>query len=289
MRIALLIIMLSSISFGANSSLIEMNMNLKSADDYVLATGGYGSLIIGSSANIDGNIASQYYIGLSSSTNVNGNACAPYIGKGASVSISGETGRCEGLRKLGRDIQKASRKASYMASHYLGYIDNDKEINIDGNEVYSLSDLTLQSGETFKISGSSNSAVIINIFGDAILGSGSNIILSGGITSANVLFNFVGHYASFNVGAAKISGTYLSDNTSFIIGDGATLDDTRFLTNGSIIANIQDISYGKHTDIDGIDGGGNDITVGVPEANMIILFLLGGLFMANRKRLNNDK
>jgi hypothetical protein len=82
MLIALLIIMLSSISFRTSASLIEMNVDLKSADNYVLTTGGYGSLIIGSSENIDGNIVSQYYIGLLSSTNVNGNVCVPHMGKG---------------------------------------------------------------------------------------------------------------------------------------------------------------------------------------------------------------
>lgn len=292
MRTLLLWVTFCVTSFGANASLLEMNMKLKSADKYIMATGGYSSLIIGSDANINGDIASQYYIGLSSSTYVKGNACARYVGMGANSDVSGKVGRCSGLRNLQKDIYRANKKAASFKSENLGSIYNDKVINVTGNEAYKINNLTLQADETLTINGTSDSAAIINIYGDALLGSGSNIILSGGITSANVLFNFVGLYTSLNIGAANISGTYLANNTSFVIGDGATLDDTRFLSNDSIIANIQSISYGRPIseignigDIDGVD---HNSSVDVPETEMIILFLAGAFFITGRKRLKND-
>lgn len=46
---------------------------------------------------------------------------------------------------------------------------------------------------------------------------------------------------SFEVGGANISGTFISSRRSIIIGDGATLNNSRFYTTATIIANVQDV------------------------------------------------
>ena len=60
-------------------------------------------------------------------------------------------------------------------------------------------------------------------------------------------FNFTDNLQanSFEIGGAEISGTFISNQRNFILGDGATLEDTRFITNGSIIANVQDVKDPK--------------------------------------------
>lgn len=48
-----------------------------------------------------------------------------------------------------------------------------------------------------------------------------------------------GERGSFNVGAAELQGNFLSSSRSYQLGDGATLDGTRFLTTDSLKGNVQ--------------------------------------------------
>jgi hypothetical protein len=112
-----------------------------------------------------------------------------------------------------------------------------------------INNLLLAGGETLTVTGSIEDYFIFNIFGIAQLGSGANILLQGGVAAENVIFNFVANPTShtFELGGANISGTFLSSGRTFIIGDGATLNNSRFYSTESIIANVQDVRFPTNT------------------------------------------
>ncbi len=232
-----------SLFFCANS--LAAIVDLGAADNHVFASS--SAIILGSEAHINGSVASSYHIGLAAGAIVENNACAPSLSVAPSASISGDTGlmgECDYVSNLHKDIIAASDEMSLLGNQgeYQSII---QTTTLKAGNTYWLDDLLLDSGESLSISGSAGSTTIINVRGQAKLGSGSSIDLIDGIRAQDVLFNFVdgGLYSSFEVGAADISGTYLSNGRDYIIGDGATLNSTRFITVGDIIANVQFVSY----------------------------------------------
>ncbi|GEA11404.1 hypothetical protein [Alteromonas sp. KUL49] len=220
-------------------------VDLGAAEDHVFASS--RAIILGSEAHINGSVASSYHIGIATGAIIENNACAPSVSVAPSASISGDTGlmgECDYVSSLHKDIIAASEQMALLGTQgqYQSIIQTS---TLNGGSTYWLDDLLLDSGETLSISGSAGSTTVINVRGQAKLGSGSSIELIDGIRSQDVLFNFVdgGLYSSFEVGAADISGTYLSNGRDYIIGDGATLNSTRFITVGDIIANVQFVSY----------------------------------------------
>lgn len=232
-----------SLFFCANS--LAAIVDLGAADNHVFASS--SAIILGSEAHINGSVASSYHIGLAAGAIVENNACAPSLSVAPSASISGDTGlmgECDYVSNLHKDIIAASDEMLLLGNQgeYQSII---QTTTLKAGNTYWLDDLLLDSGESLSISGSAGSTTIINVRGQAKLGSGSSIDLIDGIRAQDVLFNFVdgGLYSSFEVGAADISGTYLSNGRDYIIGDGATLNSTRFITVGDIIANVQFVSY----------------------------------------------
>ena len=66
------------------------------------------------------------------------------------------------------------------------------------------------SGQTVTFNGSADDLFVVNIAGDLVLSGSSQILLSGGLTPANVLFN-VGGKASQS-GSSIVNGTLLVPN-----------------------------------------------------------------------------
>lgn len=268
----------------ANASVMSLDIESLDVNDFIIAAGGYHSLVIGSAANVDGNIASGWYTGLASGTTINGDSCSPYTSAGAGATVTGISAVCPSLYNLESEIAQLSTQASGFDGKNIGDITSNYILDVSGHDVFDLGSINIDSGESIVVSGTAEESVIINVYGDAIFGSGSSIILSGGITSNNVLFNFVSNpTAGFNVGAAELNGTFLSYDRDFVIGDGATLDDTRFWSNGSMIANIQDLSYvgGTGGSIPSIDPENPSTSVSIGHT---IALLAIGLFGLVRRR-----
>lgn len=267
-------------------------INLGSADKYTFAVGQYdhygtpvgGTLQLGSEALIHGSVAASNHIGFGSGSVVYGNACSRSTSGVANVLGTAST--CSDLASspifdlLSQDIAAANEQARALAGSNYGALTASTLFDASTADVLTVSNIDLANGEFLSVTGSANDYVVINILGDAIIGSGAGILLQGDLSSENVLFNFANQgQSTFNFGGADISGTFLANNGSFIAGDGARLEDVRLYTNNAIIANVQTVRTVRPT-----------ITTQVPEPSTLAIFLLGLISLfAWVKRSNKAK
>ena len=123
------------------------------------------------------------------------------------------------------------------------------------------------------VTGGISDSFIFNVFDRALLGSGANILLEGGVLAENVIFNFVANSSNhtFEVGGANISGTFLSSGRTFILGDGATLNNSRFYSTEAIVGNVQDVRFPSN------------IVTSVPEPSTFVIFVLGIIGLGLRR------
>lgn len=237
-----------------------------------------GQIVLGSEANISGSVVASHYLGLGAGVNIDGDACSGYVSKSPSANVEGSSG-CSVDASLGSMVES-------LSDSLLDY--NAQRTDVTGNRtfdasqnVYNVDSLLLDSQESLTISGGANDWVIVNVYGYAKMGSGAAIKLEGGITSDNVIFNFAQSwtYREFNVGGVELNGTFLSGGRDYILGDGATLDDTRFITNGAIIANVQDVDY-----MGGAPKFEDGDYINVPLSGGAVVLLMGaGAFIRRKK------
>ncbi|GHE97428.1 hypothetical protein [Thalassotalea profundi] len=281
----LLVIYVALLSLSTSHKSIAGVIDFGVAQQYTMATGGKtSSIILGSEAEIFGGVGAGWYLALASGAKVHGNACSDTFSIGAGAQIDGSQSSCGQLES---DISNANLQASLFttSAQHLGTIDKTTTLDASLENNYTIDSLLLSSGEYLTINGSSADQIVINIFGDAKVGSGAGILLSGGLTSANVIFNFINKsvgFSEFNFGGADISGTFLADKGAFILGDGATLNDVRFYTNHTISANVQVVRTELSPTIPD-----DNIVIQVPESQTYVLLVIGLfflLFTANAKR-----
>ena len=102
------------------------------------------------------------------------------------------------------------------------------------------------SGGMLTLNGAAGSAFVINVSGAFSLGSNARIVLAGGLTVSDVLFNVTGSNSTFSIGGdAVFSGTLLAYNKS---GAQRTLTITGHNTqiNGELLANRIQLQSGAH-------------------------------------------
>jgi hypothetical protein len=253
-------------------------INLGSAEDYIFAAANNdkwgGNLILGSQAHIFGSVAASNTLELGSGVIVDGKACAGITNDWGAV-VTGAGATCDNFTQLASDITAAAVQAQTFTGSDLGNITDNVNIVGAGFQSFIVNDLLLAGGETLTVTGNVNDNFIFNIFGGAQLGSGANILLQGGITASNVIFNFVANPArhSFEIGGANISGTFLSSGRSFILGDGATLNNSRFYSTESIVANVQDVRFPNKA----------PIAESIPEPSTFAIFALGMVGLVLRR------
>jgi hypothetical protein len=241
-------LMVLNLPFFATAGLI----NFGSADNYILAAANSGqwggNLILGSEAHIFGSVAASNTLELGSGVIVEGDACAGTTNNWG-ATVTGATGSCTNFTQLANDINGAAAQALTFTGSNLGDVSGNSEILGNGFQSFLINNLLLAGNDTLTIIGSVDDYFVFNVFGGAKLGSGANILLQGGVAAENVIFNFVTNPASqsFELGGANISGTFLSSGRSFVIGDGATLNNSRFYSTESIIANVQDVRFNANT------------------------------------------
>lgn len=256
-------------------------IDLGVADKYTFAIGQYdhygssagGNLNLGSEALIHGNVAASNFIGFGAGSFIYGDACAPNINNVANVQ--GSSSHCSDVIKqdnavfdqLSLDIATANKTATNMGGVDVGKIDHSTTFQASQYSALAISSIHLSTGEFLTINGSSDDEILLNIADNALLGSGAGILLTGGLSANNVVFNFASSgFSSFEFGGADISGTFLANKGTFIAGDGATLDDVRFYTNQALIANVQTVKT-LRTPIP-------DNTVEVPEPSSVIILMI---------------
>tara|TARA_R110000751_G_C13795394_1_gene483421 strand:- start:52642 stop:53487 length:846 start_codon:yes stop_codon:yes gene_type:complete len=275
--LALPFLVILNIPFFAAAGII----NLGTADSYIFAAANNeqwgGSLLLGSEAHIFGSVAASNTLELGAGVIVDGDACSGTTNDWG-ATVAGATGSCSNFTQLANDINGAAAQALTFSGANLGNLSGSSEILGNGFQSFLINDLLLAGGDTLTVTGGVDDYFVFNVFGGAKLGSGANILLQGGVAAENVIFNFVSNPSSqsFELGGANISGTFLSSGRSFVIGDGATLNNSRFYSTQSIIANVQDVRFQSNT-----------VTqVTVPEPATFAFFVLGvlGLTMSSRKR-----
>ena len=101
-------------------------------------------------------------------------------------------------------------------------------------------------GGTLTLNGAAGSAFVLNISGAFSLGGNAKILLTGGLTVSDVLFNITGSNSTFTIGGdALFNGTLLAYNSS---GAQRTLTITGHNTqiNGELLANRILLQSGAH-------------------------------------------
>jgi hypothetical protein len=115
-----------------------------------------------------------------------------------------------------------------------------------GKYVMNLSSFVMGGGGTLTLNGAANSAFVLNISGAFNLGGQAKILLTGGLTVSDVLFNVTGSNSTFTInGDALFNGTLLAYNSS---GAQRTLTITGHNTqiNGELLANRILLQSGAH-------------------------------------------
>ena len=108
-----------------------------------------------------------------------------------------------------------------------------------GKYVMNLSNLTLTNGAVLTLNGANGTAFVINVSGSFSLTNSSQICLSGGLTTSDVLFNIKGNSGTFQItGNSLFQGTLLAYNSA-TNGTQRTLaiDGWNTLLRGQVIAN----------------------------------------------------
>lgn len=219
--------------------------------------GGYGAFIIpgGSSINlnikggaaVNGDVAAAggMHIDLGSGAKVGITAGTDQVvsGKiyldpnGATVKLDGQDPNSVVLRQLDQAVADAIAAnqfaAGLTATQNLGALDITSPFSIVGNgglNVISLTDVKLHGSGVLTIVGSATDKFVFNITsGSYNQSSKSTVVLSGGVTAENILWNFVGGGGGANVhSSGEAFGIFLSPDRSF------NMDDTVLF--GGIIA-----------------------------------------------------
>jgi Ice-binding-like len=115
-----------------------------------------------------------------------------------------------------------------------------------GKYVMNLSNFVLGGGSTLTLNGAAGSAFVLNITGKFDIGGGSKVLLTGGLTVSDVLFNVRGSNSTFSIGGDSVfNGTLLAYNSS---GAQRTLQISGHNTqiNGELLANKIILQSGAH-------------------------------------------
>jgi hypothetical protein len=115
-----------------------------------------------------------------------------------------------------------------------------------GKYVMNLGNFTLDNHSTLTLNGAAGSAFVINVSNNFSLSNGSKIVLSGGLTFSDVLFNIRGPSGTFSIGGGSLfNGTLLAYNSTSSVQRTLTISGANTLVNGQVIANKVVVSGGS--------------------------------------------
>jgi hypothetical protein len=107
-----------------------------------------------------------------------------------------------------------------------------------GKYVMKLNNFTLSNSATLTLNGSAGSAFVINVSNNFSLDTHSRILLTGGLTASDVLFNLTGPGGTTSIaGASLFKGTLLAYNSGVGGQRTVTVEGFPTLVRGQILAN----------------------------------------------------
>jgi choice-of-anchor A domain-containing protein len=135
-----------------------------------------------------------------------------------------------------------------------------------GQYVFDLSGISLAGGSKLTLSAPAGSTFVLNI-GSRLLGgafnlSSAQILLTGGLTADDVLFNVLGS-GSVNIASSTVNGIVLAVNRSINVAGGAV--------NGELVGGSISLSGGKVTDPPPVVPEANTFMVLIPFIGVILL------------------
>jgi len=164
--------------------------------------------------------------------------------------------RAASLKDLGIDLanpKMANVKAAGLKSTYTGLttLSLTKNLTIDAGlptvgatvgstrkVVLNLTDLSLSKDVVLTLKGAANTVFVINVKRNFTIAS-AKVLLLGGVTQGNVLFNYVGTGAPRISGTSKLTGTLLSLTSTSITGgsvvQGSTVGAPTMAVGGSYV------------------------------------------------------
>jgi hypothetical protein len=116
-----------------------------------------------------------------------------------------------------------------------------------GKYVMKLTNFVLNNKSTLTLNGVAGSAFIINVSNNFSLANQSRIVLTGGLTPSDVLFNVRGSSGTFSIASGSLfQGTLLAYNSTSSTQRTLTVSGANTLTNGELIANKVVVNNGAH-------------------------------------------
>ena len=116
-----------------------------------------------------------------------------------------------------------------------------------GKYVMKLTNFVLNNNATLTLNGVAGSAFIINVSNNFSLANGSKIVLTGGLTPSDVLFNVRGSSGTLSIASGSLfQGTLLAYNATSSNQRTLTISGANTLTNGELIANKVVVNDGAH-------------------------------------------
>ena len=117
----------------------------------------------------------------------------------------------------------------------------------NGKYVMKLNNFMLNNNSTLTLNGVAGSAFVINVSNNFSLANGSKIVLTGGLTPSDVLFNVRGGSGTFSIASGSLfQGTLLAYNSTSSTQRTLTVSGANTLARGELIANKVVVSNGAH-------------------------------------------
>ena len=221
-------------SLAAHADLLSAGVDLGTADNYSIFALSKGITISGgvpSVVDVNGDIAALgSSLILNNDVLVEGNVY--YTGTFKENSHSSITGTAfhdastlTALQQAASDANAASQSA-FSLTATAGYASNisiksDLTLTGTGNVVLSLKNFVIQKNATLTLSGDANTTFVINVTRQFLLKNG-HIVLAGGLTTSNVLFNLGSKVAGASIlVGSTLDGILLAPKTQVNITGGS--------------------------------------------------------------------
>jgi hypothetical protein len=211
-------------------------------DGNIAVAGAYSTMTISGQTTISGDI----YRRTTATFSRSGNASNPpqHFSTAIDSQLAGGITSLQNVSNTAAGLMKTA--GSPTSINLQGHQNLTISNNPSGKYVMNLSDFVLGGGSTLTINGAAGSAFVLNITGKFDIGGGSKVLLSGGLTVSDVLFNVRGSNSTFSIGGdSEFNGTLLAYNSS---GAQRTLNISGHNTqiNGELLANKISLQSGAH-------------------------------------------